>query len=108
MGLTMPSYPGAQLRPLTSLQQSSITGSESFLPSTASTDPSHSAQSHETQHSPEREDEAEWKALKRRPLTNCHLLCHLASFNPGHAEPISVGLDSLLGQGTMQWEEESV
>lgn len=33
------------------------------------------------------------KALKWRPSANVHLPCHLASFSPGHMEPVSVGLD---------------
>lgn len=60
MRLTTSSYSRAQLRPPTSLQQSSIASSES-LPLQQAQNP-HSAQPHETQHSLECKDEAEQRS----------------------------------------------
>lgn len=96
--LTTSSYFSAQLRPPKSLHQSSIASSDSF--------PLQQAQSPLVLHSHMKPSTA-WKAkmrqnreaLKGRPSANFHLLCHLASFSPGHAESVFVGLDFSIRSG---------
>lgn len=92
LGLTLPSSPGAQLRPPTSLYQSPITAQRASLCGKHGT-LSLPMESHATSTAQNVKTRQNGKALKQRPSANFHLLCHLASFSSGHTESVFVGLD---------------
>lgn len=97
MGLTLPSSPEAQLRPPTFLYQLPITSLEGFpLQHAQRSLPAHGVTCKPAQNAETRQNE---KALKQRPSANFHLLCHLASFSPGHTESVFVGLDFCVRSG---------